>query len=70
MSIDDNVLVVIVIEQIVPNIRIKLECIVEDKLEMRCLRLDHISHIFVELFENIHVRFIPRFINRLDRVES
>ena len=56
MGIHDNILMIIVQEEIVPQIAIKVESVVEDELETRLLFLHHLSHISVEALQYVKIR--------------
>ena len=55
MRVHYNILVVIIVEEFVPQIGIEMEGVVEHKLQSRVLVLDHFARILVELEECVHV---------------
>ena len=70
MSVHDDVLHIIVLEQIVPHVGIEMESVVEDELDTGLLLLDHRSHVSIEILEDIQVRAPPWLVDWLDGVES
>ena len=70
VCIHHYVLVVVIIEHLVPEAGIKVESIVENKLEAWLLLFHHRADIPVELHQHVQVRRAPRLINWLNGVQS
>ena len=70
MSVHDDVLHIIVLEQIVPHVGIEMESVVEDELDTGLLLLDHCSHVSIEFLEDIQVGAPPWLVDWLDGIES
>ena len=70
MVIDDNVMSVLIVKEIVPVLWIVPERVVEDKLEVGCLFTHEVAHVSVEELESPLVRFVPRFVHRLNGIEG
>jgi len=70
MGVHDNVLMIIIIKEIVPEISIKVESVMEDELQARLLLLHHDLDISVEILEEINVRAPPWLVNGLDGIEG
>ena len=70
MSVHDNVLVVVILEEIVPEVGAEVEGIVEDEQEVGVHVADVLSHGSVEVLEDIHVGVPPRLVDGLDGVHS
>ena len=68
MSIHNNILHVIIIEQVIPIDECEVEGIMENKFESRLLLTHHVSHISVESLQSVKVRVPPRFVNRFDSI--
>ena len=56
MRVHNNVLVVVIIEKLIPETCIKMESIMEDKLQPRLLILNHFADIPIELHQHVQVR--------------
>ena len=70
MGVHDNVLVVTVLEEIVPEICVEVESVMEDKLQVRLLLLHHRLHISVELLQHIKIGGPPGLVYGLNSVNS
>lgn len=70
VCVHDDVLVVIVSKEVVPNVWIEVESVVEDELQAGLVLMDHGSHISVEGLQHVEVRAPPWFVDGLDGVES
>jgi len=70
VSIHHNVLVIVIGEQIVPGVGIKVEGVVEAELDAGLLFLHHGANFSVEVLENIEVRGPPWLVNGLNGVNS
>lgn len=55
MRVHYNILVVIIVEEFVPQIGIEMEGVMEHKLQSRVLVLYHFARILIKLEEGVHV---------------
>lgn len=69
MGIHDNILHIIVVEEVVPDIGIKVERIVEDENKVLVVCSYDVSNISVELFKNVKVRAPPWLVNWFESIE-